>query len=35
MPYPQEESTLNVDNYKTAAAATNNNSINAKVWWNN
>ncbi|TKB96690.1 SusD/RagB family nutrient-binding outer membrane lipoprotein [Pedobacter cryophilus] len=35
MPYPQEESTLNVDNYKTAATATNNNSINAKVWWDN
>jgi hypothetical protein len=35
MPYPQEESTLNVDNYKVAATATNNNSINTKVWWNN
>lgn len=35
MPYPQEESTLNVDNYKAAAAATNNNSINTKVWWDN
>ncbi|MBC7417850.1 MAG: SusD/RagB family nutrient-binding outer membrane lipoprotein, partial [Pedobacter sp.] len=35
MPYPQEESTLNVDNYNAAATATNNNSINTKVWWNN
>lgn len=35
MPYPQEEATLNGDSYKTAAAATNNNSINAKVWWDN
>ncbi len=35
MPYPQEESTLNLDNYQSAAAATNNNSINAKVWWDN
>ena len=35
MPYPQEESTLNVDNYNAAASATNNNSINTKVWWNN
>jgi hypothetical protein len=35
MPYPQEESTLNVDNYKIAATATNNNSINTKVWWDN
>jgi hypothetical protein len=35
MPYPQEESTLNVDNYKVAATSTNNNSINTKVWWNN
>ncbi|MBK0383839.1 SusD/RagB family nutrient-binding outer membrane lipoprotein [Pedobacter sp. SD-b] len=35
MPYPQEESTLNQANYKAAATATNNNSINTKVWWNN
>lgn len=35
MPYPQEEATLNGDSYKTAAAATNNNSINTKVWWDN
>jgi hypothetical protein len=35
MPYPQEEATLNGDNYKVAATATNNNSINTKVWWNN
>nr|WP_294895713.1 SusD/RagB family nutrient-binding outer membrane lipoprotein [uncultured Pedobacter sp.] len=35
MPYPQEESTLNQQNYKAAATATDNNSINKKVWWNN
>jgi hypothetical protein len=35
MPYPQEEATLNGDSYKAAAATTNNNSINAKVWWDN
>ncbi|HET8828474.1 MAG TPA: SusD/RagB family nutrient-binding outer membrane lipoprotein [Pelobium sp.] len=35
MPYPQEESTLNPINYISAAAATNNNSINTKVWWDN
>ncbi|MFC5285114.1 SusD/RagB family nutrient-binding outer membrane lipoprotein [Pedobacter alpinus] len=35
MPYPQEEATLNATNYSTAAIATNNNSINTKVWWNN
>jgi hypothetical protein len=35
MPYPQEEATLNPDNFKVAAAATDNNSVNKKVWWNN
>ncbi len=35
MPYPQEEANLNTDNYGLAAKATNNNSINVKVWWNN
>lgn len=35
MPYPQEEAALNGDNYQIAAAATNNNSINTKVWWDN
>ncbi len=34
MPYPDEESALNAANYNQAAAATNNNSINAPVWWN-
>lgn len=35
MPYPQEEAALNGDNYQVAAKATNNNSINTKVWWDN
>ncbi len=35
MPYPQEEAALNSDNYQLAAGATNNNSINTKVWWDN
>ncbi len=35
MPYPQEEANLNADNYSIAASATNNNSINTKVWWDN
>lgn len=34
MPYPAEEATLNTTNYNAAAAATNGNSINFKVWWN-
>lgn len=34
MPYPAEEEALNADNYNQAAAATNGNSINAPVWWN-
>lgn len=33
MPYPAEEEALNAENYNVAAAATNNNSINTKVWW--
>ncbi|XMO85129.1 SusD/RagB family nutrient-binding outer membrane lipoprotein [Algibacter sp. AS12] len=34
MPYPEEEATLNTENYNEAANATNNNSINSPVWWN-
>ena len=33
MPYPATEQALNTTNYNTAAAATNNNSVNARVWW--
>ncbi|SEC31911.1 Starch-binding associating with outer membrane [Tenacibaculum sp. MAR_2009_124] len=33
MPYPAEEETLNNANYSIAAEATDNNSINFKVWW--
>lgn len=33
MPYPAEEATLNAANYEQAAAATNGNSINVGVWW--
>lgn len=33
MPYPAEEEALNRDNYIQAANATNNNSINFPVWW--
>ncbi|WP_367391975.1 SusD/RagB family nutrient-binding outer membrane lipoprotein [Lewinella sp. LCG006] len=33
MPYPTEEAALNAANYTTAAAATNDNSINSRVWW--
>ncbi|MEP1486971.1 MAG: SusD/RagB family nutrient-binding outer membrane lipoprotein [Algibacter sp.] len=35
MPYPAEEATLNADNYNKAALATDDNSINSKVWWDN
>ena len=35
MPYPAEEEALNSENYKKAAAATDGNSINTRVWWNN
>ena len=34
MPYPTEEEALNFENYSVAATATNNNSINVPVWWN-
>ena len=34
MPYPAEEATLNADNYQTASTATNGNSLDVKVWWN-
>ncbi|WP_204343966.1 SusD/RagB family nutrient-binding outer membrane lipoprotein [Psychroserpens algicola] len=34
MPYPAEEEALNNENYTVAAAATNDNSINVPVWWN-
>lgn len=33
MPYPAEEEALNSENYAKAAANTNNNSIDVKVWW--
>lgn len=33
MPYPNTEAALNTANYNTAAANADNNSINAKVWW--
>lgn len=33
MPYPAEEAALNADNYIEAAQETNQNSINAPVWW--
>lgn len=35
MPYPTDEAALNASNYNAAAASTNGNSVNAKVWWNN
>lgn len=34
MPYPAEEEALNFENYSVAATATENNSINVPVWWN-
>jgi hypothetical protein len=34
MPYPAEAASLNQENYKTAEAATNGNSLDVKVWWN-
>ena len=34
MPYPAEASSLNSENYQSAATATNGNSLNVKVWWN-
>ncbi len=33
LPYPTEEAALNSQNYQQAAAATNDNSINSRVWW--
>lgn len=33
MPYPNDEQALNFENYQAAAAATDDNSINARVWW--
>jgi hypothetical protein len=33
MPYPAEEEALNNENYSVAASATNDNSINVPVWW--
>jgi len=33
MPYPTEEAALNTENYEEAAAATDGNSINFPVWW--
>jgi len=33
MPYPTDEAALNATNYKVVASATNDNSINTKVWW--
>ncbi len=33
LPYPSEEAALNANSYQAAAAATNGNSVNAKVWW--
>lgn len=34
LPYPAEEEALNFENYSAAASATDNNSINVPVWWN-
>ena len=33
MPYPSDEQALNFENYQSAAAATNDNSVNVPVWW--
>lgn len=33
LPYPAEEEALNAENYQQAASATNGNSINSPVWW--
>ena len=33
MPYPAETATLNQENYKIAETATNGNSLDVKVWW--
>ena len=34
MPYPAEAASLNIENYKVAETATNGNSLDVKVWWN-
>jgi hypothetical protein len=34
MPYPAEAASLNSENYKVAEKATNGNSLDVKVWWN-
>lgn len=34
MPYPAEAASLNSENYKVAATATNGNSLDVPVWWN-
>lgn len=33
MPYPTDEDALNNANFRVAATATDNNSVNVKVWW--
>jgi len=33
LPYPTDEDALNTENFGTAAAATDNNSVNSPVWW--
>jgi len=33
MPYPSDEQALNFENYQSAAAATDDNSVNVPVWW--
>lgn len=33
MPYPPDEQALNATEYNKAAMSTNNNSVNAKLWW--
>jgi hypothetical protein len=33
MPYPSDEQALNFENYQAAAAATDDNSVNVRVWW--
>ncbi len=34
MPYPAEAATLNQENYRVAENATNGNSLDVNVWWN-
>ena len=34
MPYPADAGALNAENYKVAENATNGNSLDVKVWWN-